>query len=102
MRELPLSPKVNITFYGFPQQWIRTLGPRIAKLHIKDFYFRKGETKWVNLGEGDIQWKQIYTALSDIGYTGTATVELSGGDGDYLKDVSARFGRILTGDPVAA
>lgn len=91
----------NVVLYGFPQHWIRTLGKRIVKLHIKDFYFRKGETKWVNLGEGDIQWKQIYSALADIGYTGTATVELSGGDGVYLKDVSARFGRILTGDQVA-
>ena len=91
----------NVVLYGYPQQWIRTLGKRIAKLHIKDFYFRKGETKWVNLGEGDIQWKQIHDALAEIGYSGTATVELSGGDGVYLKDVSARFGRILTGDTVA-
>jgi L-ribulose-5-phosphate 3-epimerase len=90
----------NVVLYGFPQQWIRTLGKRIVKLHIKDFYFRKGETKWVNLGEGDIQWKQIYSALAEIGYSGTATVELSGGDGVYLKDVSARFEKILAGDQV--
>jgi len=88
----------NVVLYGYPQQWIRTLGPRIAKLHIKDFYFRKGETKWVNLGEGDIQWKAIYSALADIGYRGSATVELSGGDGVYLKDVSTRFERILTSE----
>ncbi len=90
----------NIVFYGYPQHWIRTLGKRIVKLHIKDFYFRKGETKWVDLGEGDIQWKQVYAALSDIGYAGTATVELSGGDGVYLKEVSARFSRIISGDAV--
>ena len=90
----------NIVFYGYPQHWIRTMGKRIVKLHIKDFYFRKGETKWTDLGEGDINWKAIHAALSDIGYQGTATVELSGGDGVYLKEVSARFGRILTGDPV--
>jgi L-ribulose-5-phosphate 3-epimerase len=92
----------NVVLYGYPQQWIRTLGKRIVKLHIKDFYFRKGETKWVALGEGDIQWKQIYSALADIGYSGTATVELSGGDGVYLKEVSARLGRILSGDQVAS
>ena len=90
----------NVAFYGYPQHWIRTLGKRIVKLHIKDFYFRKGETKWTDLGDGDIQWKQVYAALSDIGYTGTATVELSGGDSVYLKEVSSRFGRILSGDPV--
>ena len=88
----------NVVLYGYPQQWIRTLGKRIVKLHIKDFYFRKGETKWVNLGEGDIKWAAIHAALADIGYNGTATVELSGGDGVYLKDVSARFERILTGE----
>lgn len=92
----------NIVFYGYPQHWIRTLGKRIVKLHIKDFYFRKGETKWVDLGDGDIQWKQVYAALGDIGYAGTATVELSGGDGVYLKEVSARFGRILSGDVVVS
>lgn len=92
----------NIVFYGYPQHWIRTLGKRIVKLHIKDFYFRKGETRWVDLGDGDIQWKQVYAALGDIGYAGTATVELSGGDGVYLKEVSARFGRILSGDVVVS
>ena len=90
----------NVVFYGYPQQWIRTLGKRIVKLHIKDFYFRKGETKWVDLGDGDIKWNAVYSALADIGYTGTATVELNGGDGVYLKEVSARFGRILSGDAV--
>jgi len=90
----------NIVFYGYPQHWIRTLGKRIVKLHIKDFYFRKGETKWVSLGEGDIKWREVYSALSDIGYNGSATVELSGGDAGYLKEVSARFGRILSGEPV--
>ena len=27
----------NIVFYGYPQDWIRALGPRIAKVHLKDF-----------------------------------------------------------------
>ncbi|HEY3743867.1 MAG TPA: sugar phosphate isomerase/epimerase family protein [Bryobacteraceae bacterium] len=93
----------NVVLYGYPQQWIRTLGPRIAKLHIKDFYFRKGETKWVNLGEGDIKWNAIYSALADVGYRGSATLEVAGGGADYLKDVSARFERILSGgEQVAA
>ena len=40
---------------------------------------------------------------NDIGYQGWATVELSGGDAVYLKDVSARFDRFLAGEkPVAA
>ena len=27
----------NVVFYGFPQDWIRTLGPRIVRVHLKDF-----------------------------------------------------------------
>ena len=29
----------NVVIYGYPQDWIRTLGKRIVKLHIKDFKF---------------------------------------------------------------
>jgi L-ribulose-5-phosphate 3-epimerase len=27
----------NVVFYGYPQDWIHTLGKRIVKLHLKDF-----------------------------------------------------------------
>ncbi len=87
----------NVVLYGYPQDWIRTLGPRIVKLHIKDFRFRKGVTEWVNLREGDIDWKEIYKALGEIGYKGSATVELPGGDKAYLQDVSQRVDLIFTG-----
>ena len=29
----------NVVLYAFPQDWIRTLGPRIVKVHLKDFNF---------------------------------------------------------------
>ncbi len=93
----------NVVLYGYPQDWIRTLGKRIVKLHIKDFSFRndtvtkKRVAEWVNLREGEIDWKAIYSALSDVGYKGTATVELAGGDATYLKDVYRRFELILNG-----
>ena len=90
----------NVVLYGYPQDWIRTLGKRIVKLHIKDFYFRKQEAKWVPLGEGDIDWKAIYQALADIGYQGSATLELASGDAAYLTDANGRFERILSGQPV--
>lgn len=85
----------NVVLYGYPQDWIRTLGPRIAKVHLKDFKFAKRQAEFVNLREGDIDWKEIYKALGEIGYKGTATVELSGGDAAYLKDVSKRVDLIL-------
>ena len=93
----------NVALYGYPQDWIRTLGNRIVKLHFKDFTFRrdpqikKSVTDWVNLRDGDLDWKAIHKALAEIKYKGDATVELSGGDTTYLKDLSKRVDLILEG-----
>jgi hexulose-6-phosphate isomerase len=87
----------NVVLYGYPQDWIRTLGNRIAKLHLKDFQFKQGHAQWVPLREGDINWKEIYSALNEIGYRGSATVELPGGDLPYLTEVSRRVDLIFTG-----
>jgi L-ribulose-5-phosphate 3-epimerase len=87
----------NVVLYAYPQDWIRTVGKRIVKLHIKDFQFRHDVAKWVPLREGDIKWPEVYKALSEIGYHGTATVELDGGDEAYLREVNKRFEMILSG-----
>lgn len=93
----------NVVIWGYPQDWIRTLGSRIAKLHIKDFSFRqnaeikKRVPEFVALRDGDIDWKEVHRALREIGYRGSATVELPGGDAAYLRDVSHRFDLILNG-----
>jgi hexulose-6-phosphate isomerase len=90
----------NVVFYGYPQDWIRTLGPRIVRLHLKDFKLdrNKGTFEWRNLGEGDIDWPAVRRALSDINYDGFMTTEISGGDAAYLKDVSNRIDRFLAGE----
>jgi L-ribulose-5-phosphate 3-epimerase len=88
----------NVVLYGYPQDWIRTLGKRIVKLHIKDFKFEKREVaQWVPLREGEINWPEVYKALAEIGYTGSATVELDGGNEAYLREVNKRFDLILWG-----
>jgi hexulose-6-phosphate isomerase len=89
----------NMLFYGYPQDWVRTLGPRIVKVHIKDFKLDrgKGQFAWVNLGEGDVDWPEVRKALGEVNYTGWVTTEISGGDATYLKDVVARFDRFLAG-----
>lgn len=94
----------NVVFYGYPQDWIRTLGKRIIKLHIKDFKYENDMTKWMPLREGSINWIEVYKALDEIGYKGSATVELDGapkgyqgGDPAYLREVNRRFDLILTG-----
>lgn len=87
----------NVVLYGYPQDWIRTLGNRIVKLHFKDFRFQKRLAEFVPLREGEINWKEIHKSLGEIGYKGTATVELPGGDKSYLAEVSRRVDLILTG-----
>jgi len=89
----------NVVFYGYPQDWIRTLGPRILKVHLKDFKLDRpnGRFTWTNLGEGDIDWPAVGRAFADVGYQGFFTTELSPGDAQYLKDVSGRVDRILAG-----
>ena len=94
----------NVVFYGYPQDWVRTLGPRIAKVHLKDFQLDRpsGKFAWKNLGEGDIDWVEVRKAFADVGYDGWMTTELTappgGGDAAYLKDVVARFDRFLAGE----
>ncbi len=87
----------NVKLYGYPQDWIRTLGPRIVKLHIKDFSFKDGVAKFQPLLEGDIDWDAVYSALKDINFQGTATTELDGGDESYLREVHRRLMLILNG-----
>lgn len=87
----------NVVIHGYPQDWIRALGKRIVKLHIKDFTFKDRVAKFVSLREGEIDWPEVHKALREIGYSGSATVELSGGDQAYLREVSRRFDLILSG-----
>jgi hexulose-6-phosphate isomerase len=89
----------NVAIQAYPQDWIRALGKRIVKLHVKDFSFKKRVAEFTPLLEGEIDWRAVHAALADIGYQGVATVELAGGDAAYLKEVSRRFDRILDGTP---
>ncbi len=91
----------NVVFYGFPQDWIRALGARIVKVHLKDFQLDRpnGRFSWRNLGEGDIDWAEVRRALGEIGYAGYVTTEVAGGDASYLKDLAHRVDRFLAGQP---
>src|SRR5467141_2699913 len=80
----------NVLLYGYPQDWIRTLGKRIFKVHVKDFKRKEDGYAWVNLGEGDVDWGTVRQAFTEIGYAGSAVTELEKGDEAYLRDVSSR------------
>jgi len=84
---------IHSIVYGYSQDWIRTLGKRIVKIHLKDFK-RKGY-QWTNLLEGVVNFKQVRLALEEVGYDGFLTPELSGGDKAYLTDLSERIDLIL-------
>jgi L-ribulose-5-phosphate 3-epimerase len=87
----------NVMLYGYPQDWIRTLGKGIAKVHLKDFKRKKDGYEWVNLGDGDVDWEAVREAFREVGYAGSAICELDGGDEAYLRDVSRRVDRLVLG-----
>jgi L-ribulose-5-phosphate 3-epimerase len=92
----------NMVFYGYPQDWIRTLGSRINRVHLKDFRVHDEKLEWKNLGEGAIDWPEVRKAFAEVGYAGWVTAELDNGDAAYLKDVAARIDRFIAGQkPVA-
>src|SRR5712671_521385 len=92
----------NVITYGWPEHWIRILGKRIQKLHIKEFSRKKRDNEglWkgfhVNFLEGDNNWAAIMKALDDIGYNGWGITEQSGGDTpEGLKTLVDGFTKIL-------
>src|SRR5216684_1033447 len=87
----------NVVLYGYPQDWIRTLGKSIVKVHLKDFKRKQDGYEWVNLGDGDVDWEAVREAFREIGYSGSAITELKGGDEAYLRDVSRRVDRLVLG-----
>jgi L-ribulose-5-phosphate 3-epimerase len=86
----------NVVLFGYPQDWIRTLGSRIIKLHVKGFDAKR--IKFVNLRDGTIDWPEVRRALKEINYSGFMSAELAGGDREYLKGVSERMDKIIAGE----
>ncbi|WP_274652076.1 sugar phosphate isomerase/epimerase family protein [Paenibacillus humicola] len=67
----------NTLSIGFPDQWIRILGSRIKKVHVKDFKPEAGGySGFVPLLAGGVNWGRVREALREIGYTDTLTAEL--------------------------
>ncbi|HLJ57619.1 MAG TPA: sugar phosphate isomerase/epimerase family protein [Chthonomonadaceae bacterium] len=69
----------NILQYGYPDQWIRILGSRIKKVHVKDFKANIGNgTGFCNPLQGDVPWEKVRAALAEIGYDEYVTGEVAG------------------------
>jgi len=68
----------NVVVTGYPEDWIRILGPRIKKIHIKDFKRSVGNIGgFCSLGEGDVDWPAVMSALTDTGYDDYCTLEFA-------------------------
>jgi L-ribulose-5-phosphate 3-epimerase len=100
------SPAVRVYFdvgnqlvNGFPEQWIRILGPRIGRIHLKDFRRAIGNLDgFVMLLEGDVDWPAVMSAVRDVGYSGYLTAEYGPyrhGPETLLAHLSASMDRII-------
>jgi L-ribulose-5-phosphate 3-epimerase len=92
----------NVIHYGWPEQWIRILGKRIATLHIKEFSRDKGENLGRRKGfeveflKGDNNWPAIMKALDDIGYQGWGIAEQGGANSpEGLRKLSTEMDQIF-------
>lgn len=67
----------NVLTTGYPQHWIHILGPRVKRVHVKDFRLSVGTADgFVDLLEGDVPFPAARKALEDIGYDGYVTAEI--------------------------
>jgi hexulose-6-phosphate isomerase len=69
----------NVLVFGYPQHWIRILGRRIKKVHVKDFKVGIGNiTAFANPLQGDVPWPEVRAAFAEIGYDDVVTAEVEG------------------------
>src|SRR6266702_1434121 len=92
----------NVITYGWPEQWIRILGKRIQKFHIKEFSRKRSEQEGLRKGfevpllEGDDDWPEVMKALDEIGYDGWGIAEQWGADSaEGLKKLSEEMDLIF-------
>lgn len=76
----------NVLAYGYPEDWIATLGGRICRIHAKDYDVSKpGWDGFCGLGAGSVDWPAVVAALQAIGYDGPLTYEGSGEPADICR-----------------
>lgn len=90
----------NIVAYGFPQHWIRSLGSRISKVHVKGFNANEHRFTYL-IEECTIDWNAVMAALTDVGYDDYMTAELPVGADDpegTVHQISEDMDRIIAGE----
>ena len=90
----------NICLYGYPQQWIRTLGGRLAKMHVKGF------SGYPNVGfpqtlKSDVPWAACREAWQALGYDDYLIVEIGARPDDpeqSIREYSQELDAIIAGE----
>lgn len=89
----------NVMQFGYPQDWILTLGSRMKNVHLKDYKLsaRSEQGRFVNLLEGDVDWEEVMAAIIKVGYQGFVAPEYSydANDPDRVRKLSKLTGKIL-------
>ena len=68
----------NTQFIGFPEHWIKILGSRIARIHMKDFKEAIGNLDgFCELLQGNVNFPAVMKALREAGYDGYLTAEIN-------------------------
>jgi hexulose-6-phosphate isomerase len=82
----------NAAKFAPSDDWIRTLGPRIVKLDIKDWSQAKG---LCDIGTGSIPWPEVRAALAAIHFSGWATAEVKPGGRQRLAKIVEQMKQVL-------
>lgn len=85
----------NMLLYdkGNPIEALRTLGSWVKQCHIKDANRTKTPGNWgeeVPVGTGEVDWKQFFTVLKEIGFTGDCCIEREAGTQRVADIITAR------------
>lgn len=95
----------NVVTYGFPEQWISSLGERIVKIHVKEYSRKIRDERGphagfqVDLMEGDSDWPAVMLALDHVGYSGWLITEQyhppTMDDASWLEHLSTKLDAII-------
>ena len=92
----------NIVTYGWPEQWIRILGDRIYRVHIKEYSRQIADQQGRAAGfrapltEGDVNWAKVMELLrKGYPHEWLTTEQGSNRTLEELKDLNSRLDKII-------